>query len=177
VCGIHCRQGASVSPLLRRLCGVGFFISPLPEAGGGEGEGEELGVVAGPAHPDPPPLRRRVKKGRFRKNLPHKAPRRGRARVGVRAGRETRGSLSVKVGVVRAGYNVLSLACCPRSRAYEATRWATCLRLDTRACPAVRCAPVQRLGGLHEASRNNATRITPPTVEGWCHGERVSAHF
>ncbi len=58
------------------LSGVGFFISPLPEAGGGEGEGEELGVVAGPAHPhpDPPPSRGREKKGRFRKNLPQKVP-------------------------------------------------------------------------------------------------------
>ncbi len=60
----------------RALDGVGFFISPLPEAGGGEGEGEELGVVAGPAHPhpDPPPSRGREKKGRFRKNLPQKVP-------------------------------------------------------------------------------------------------------
>src|SRR5712691_11877063 len=58
------------------LSGVGFFISPLPEAGGGEGEGEELGVVAGPTHPHPgpPPSRGREKNGRFRKNLPQKAP-------------------------------------------------------------------------------------------------------
>ena len=64
------------------LSGVGFFISPLPEAGGGEGEGEELGVVTGPAHPhpDPPPSRGREKKGRFRKNLPQKG-----ARVGVQS--------------------------------------------------------------------------------------------
>ena len=56
------------------LSGVGFFLSPLPEAGGGKGEGEELGVVAGPTHPhpDPPPSRGREKKGRFRKNLPQK---------------------------------------------------------------------------------------------------------
>ena len=47
-----------------------------PEAGGGKGEGEELGVVAGPTHPhpNPPPSRGREKKGRFRKNLPQKGP-------------------------------------------------------------------------------------------------------
>ena len=70
------------SSLRERLSGVGFFLSPLPEAGGGKGEGEELGVVAGPTHPHPhpPPSRGREKKGHFRKNLPQKG-----ARVGVQS--------------------------------------------------------------------------------------------
>jgi hypothetical protein len=77
----HSRHAAAHKPMphslppVGRLSGVGFFLSPLPEAGGGEGEGEERGVVARPIHPHshPPPSRGREKKGRFCKNLPQKA--------------------------------------------------------------------------------------------------------